>query len=181
MIEIRPEDFIISVGPWKRDYFPPVDLPEMNGQSPHQSSQAHQWRRSEAGPWKRCGRCHSAWVSRLSKLVTVWIVLWVFRPPFSLVRIWRGGFLSRDLKSVRFTYFLHILLSGVWLGESGRWCVLMDILSDVSISSTLMAENVSRALQGLVFGVVVTACWNDFVCLIVGLGDPLPIHGLNVL
>ena len=152
-------DFIISAGPWERDYFPPVDLPETNGQSPRHSSQVHQWRRSEAGPWK-CGRCHSVGVSTMIKLRTVWIVLWVFHPPFSSVRIWRGGFLSWDPQNVHFTCFIHILLSGVWFGESGRWCVLMDILSDVSVSSRLMAENVSQALQGLVFGVVVTACWN---------------------
>ena len=47
----RSRDFMTSAGPWQMDSFPPVDRHERNGQSPRQSSQAHQWRCWEAGAW----------------------------------------------------------------------------------------------------------------------------------
>ena len=69
-------------------------------------------------------------------------------------------------------------------GESGKWCVLTDTLTDVSAGSWVDGGEDLSGTSG--FGVrrycnSPMKLGENFLCLIVGLAEPLPINGVNIL
>ena len=91
-----------------------------------------------------------------------------FRRPFSSVRIEHGGSLSGDRRRVSFTNFIRIWPPAVWFGESGRWCVLMDTLTDVSAGSWVAGGDDLSGTSGFGVGYYCTGMMKleeDVLCL----------------
>lgn len=94
-----------SAGPWEMDSFPSVGIP-MLGMAVTLSIIAGPPVTTLGGGTVEMWKKPQGVSKHQTKLPTVQIVLWGFRPPFSLVKDLTWWLLSRDLKSVCFTFFL---------------------------------------------------------------------------